>query len=392
MSIQTQPHKPANVVTFAFLLIAFFTGIASAFQLPTLSLFLSQEIQVSPLMVGIFYSINALLGIILSQLAAKFSDKQEDRRKMILFCCVIAALGCLIFALSRQYYILIFFGTFLLGLGAAANPQSFALAREYAESQQKETTMFTTIMRTQLSLAWIVGPPLAFSIALNWGFTYMYLVAGLAFLLCGVAVSSLIPKIQKARPLNTQVIQDSPRTHRKSTFYLFITCLLLWTCNSMYLINMPLYVIHELQLSEKLAGILMGTAAGLEIPVMLLASYLSQYLSKKQLMLTALLAGLLFYLGLIFAHQTWQLVTLQALNGIFIGIIATIGMVYFQDLMPNQAGSATTLFTNSAKMSWVIGGPIAGFIAQLWHYNSVFYIALGLVLTALYFLSKVKDV
>ena len=53
------------------------------------------------------------------------------------------------------------------------------------------------------------------------------------------------------------------------------------------------------------------------------------------------------------------------LNAIFIGITATIGMVYFQDLMPTKMGTATTLFSNAAKSSWIIGGPIAGIIAEI---------------------------
>ena len=36
---------------------------------------------------------------------------------------------------------------------------------------------------------------------------------------------------------------------------------------------MPLFIIDELHLPEKLAGIMMGTAAGLEIPTMLIAGY-----------------------------------------------------------------------------------------------------------------------
>jgi SET family sugar efflux transporter-like MFS transporter len=44
----------------------------------------------------------------------------------------------------------------------------------------------------------------------------------------------------------------------------------MWGTNSLY-INMPLFIIDELHLPEKLAGIMMGTAAGLEIPTMLIA-------------------------------------------------------------------------------------------------------------------------
>ncbi|OOF58193.1 MFS transporter [Rodentibacter myodis] len=386
--IKKQPY-PQNLVAFNFLLIAFLTGIASAFQTPTLSLFLSQEIQVSPFFVGLFYSVNATIGIILSQILAKYSDRQEDRRKIMIYCCLIAVVGCLLFAYNRHYTVLILLGTTLLGLGSAANPQSFALAREYTESANKEAVMFSTIMRTQISLAWIVGPPLSFFIALNWGFDYMYLVAGSAFLLCA-GVSRLLPKIPRQSAVKKSDVLATPP--RKSVMYLFIANLLLWTCNSMYLINMPLFVIHELHLSKELAGTLMGTAAGLEIPVMLIAGYLTQYFTKKKLIAFALFAGFVFYLAMLFATQTWQLVALQLLNAIFIGIVATLGMVYFQDLMPTQMGSATTLFSNAAKASWVIGGPLAGIIAEIWHYNSVFYVATVFILISLFCLKKVKSV
>lgn len=381
---------PQNLIAFNFLLIAFLTGIASAFQTPTLSLFLSQEINASPFFVGLFYSANAIIGIILSQILAKYSDRHDDRRKIMIYCCLIAVAGCLLFAYNRNYYVLILLGTTLLGLGSASNPQSFALAREYAESNGKEAVMFTTIMRTQISLAWIVGPPLSFFIALNWGFDYMYLVAGSAFLLCA-GVSRLLPKISPQRAAQKlQVLANT--APRQSVIYLFIANLLLWTCNSMYLINMPLFVINELHLDKELAGTLMGTAAGLEIPVMIIAGYLTQYFGKKSLMLLAMFSGFIFYIGMLFATQTWQLLILQGFNAVLIGIVATIGMLYFQDLMPNQMGSATTLFSNAAKASWIIGGPIAGAIAEIWHYHSVFYLAVVLILVSIGCLNQVKSV
>jgi len=347
MFVQQQNSTPSNIVAFNFLLIAFLTGIASAFQTPTLSLYLSQEIQVSPFFVGLFYSVNAIIGIILSQILAKYSDKQDDRRKVMIVCCLIAVLGCLIFAYSRNYYVLIIIGTTLLGLGSSANPQSFALAREYAESSHREAVMFTTIMRTQISLAWIVGPPLSFFIALNWGFDYMYLVAGSAFLLCA-GVSKLLPKIPRQSAVKNQEILDNTPP-RRSVIYLFI-------------------------------------------PVMIFAGYLTKYFSKKRLMMIALVSGLAFYSSLLFSDQTWQLIGLQMLNAIFIGITATIGMVYFQDLMPTKMGTATTLFSNAAKSSWIIGGPIAGIIAEIWHYNSVFYVAVALIFISVGCMWKVKSV
>lgn len=389
--MNTHIEKPTNVVAFAFLLIAFLTGIASSFQQPTLSLFLTEEIKVSPIMMGYFYALNAIIGIVLSQILAKYSDKLPDRRHVILFCCILATSGCLVFAYNRNYYVLLIIGTALLGLGSASNPQSFAMAREYADSTGKDSVMFSTIMRTQISLAWIVGPPLSFSVALNWGFDWMYLIAASAFLFSALITTTLLPKISRKTQLSASTLQ-APSTYRKSVAYLFAMIFLVFTCNSMYLINMPLYIIHELNLDPQLAGILMGTAAGLEIPIMILGGYLTKYFSKKSLVFSAILAGFVFYLGLLFIHTAWQLIIWQMFNAIFIGIMATLGMVYFQDLMPNQAGVATTLFSNAAKLSWVSGGILAGFISQSWHYNGVFYLSLMALTVGIYCLYKVRSV
>ena len=57
----------------AFLIIAFLTGIAGALQTPTLSLFLTSQVHVSPFMVGIFFTGSAVIGIFVSQLLASVS-------------------------------------------------------------------------------------------------------------------------------------------------------------------------------------------------------------------------------------------------------------------------------------------------------------------------------
>ena len=93
---------------------------------------------------------------------------------------------------------------------------------------------------------------------------------------------------------------------------------------------MPLFIIDELHLPEKLAGIMMGTAAGLEIPTMLIAGYYAKRFGKRFLMRIAAVAGLLFYVGMLTVHTPALLLALQLLNAIYIGILAGIGMLYFR--------------------------------------------------------------
>ncbi len=383
--------KSFDLTSTAFLIVAFLTGIAGALQTPTLSIFLTDEVHARPAMVGFFFTGSAVIGIQVSQFLAGRSDKRGDRKSLIVFCCLLGVLACTLFAWNRNYFVLLFVGVFLSSFGSTANPQMFALAREHADKTGREAVMFSSFLRAQVSLAWVIGPPLAYALAMGFSFTVMYLSAAVAFIVCGVMVWLFLPSMQKELPLATGTI-EAPRRNRHDTLLLFVICTLMWGSNSLYIINMPLFIINELHLPEKLAGVMMGTAAGLEIPTMLIAGYFAKRLGKRFLMRVAAVGGVCFYAGMLMAHSPVILLGLQLLNAIFIGILGGIGMLYFQDLMPGQAGSATTLYTNTSRVGWIIAGSVAGIVAEIWNYHAVFWFAMVMIIATLFCLLRIKDV
>ncbi|HAH6361353.1 TPA: sugar efflux transporter SetB [Escherichia coli] len=383
--------KSFDLTSTAFLIVAFLTGIAGALQTPTLSIFLTDEVHARPAMVGFFFTGSAVIGILVSQFLAGRSDKRGDRKSLIVFCCLLGVLACTLFAWNRNYFVLLFVGVFLSSFGSTANPQMFALAREHADKTGREAVMFSSFLRAQVSLAWVIGPPLDYALAMGFSFTVMYLSAAVAFIVCGVMVWLFLPSMQKELPLATGTV-EAPRRNRRDTLLLFVICTLMWGSNSLYIINMPLFIINELHLPEKLAGVMMGTAAGLEIPTMLIAGYFAKRLGKRFLMRVAAVGGVCFYAGMLMAHSPVILLGLQLLNAIFIGILGGIGMLYFQDLMPGQAGSATTLYTNTSRVGWIIAGSVAGIVAEIWNYHAVFWFAMVMIIATLFCLLRIKDV
>ncbi|MDZ6529401.1 sugar efflux transporter SetB [Escherichia coli] len=383
--------KSFDLTSTAFLIVAFLTGIAGALQTPTLSIFLTDEVHARPAMVGFFFTGSAVIGILVSQFLAGRSDKRGDRKSLIVFCCLLGVLACTLFAWNRNYFVLLFVGVFLSSFGSTANPQMFALAREHADKTGREAVMFSSFLRAQVSLAWVIGPPLAYALAMGFSFTVMYLSAAVAFIVCGVMVWLFLPSMQKELPLATGTV-EAPRRNRRDTLLLFVICTLMWGSNSLYIINMPLFIINELHLPEKLAGVMMGAAAGLEIPTMLIAGYFAKRLGKRFLMRVAAVGGVCFYAGMLMAHSPVILLGLQLLNAIFIGILGGIGMLYFQDLMPGQAGSATTLYTNTSRVGWIIAGSVAGIVAEIWNYHAVFWFAMVMIIATLFCLLRIKDV
>ncbi|ENV3084257.1 sugar efflux transporter SetA [Escherichia coli] len=381
-----------NGVYAAFILVAFMMGVAGALQAPTLSLFLSREVGAQPFWIGLFYTVNAIAGIGVSLWLAKRSDSQGDRRKLIIFCCLMAIGNALLFAFNRHYLTLITCGVLLASLANTAMPQLFALAREYADNSAREVVMFSSVMRAQLSLAWVIGPPLAFMLALNYGFTVMFSIAAGIFTLSLVLIAFMLPSVARVELPSENALSMQGGWQDSNVRMLFVASTLMWTCNTMYIIDMPLWISSELGLPDKLAGFLMGTAAGLEIPAMILAGYYVKRYGKRRMMVIAVAAGVLFYTGLIFFHSRMALMTLQLFNAVFIGIVAGIGMLWFQDLMPGRAGAATTLFTNSISTGVILAGVIQGAIAQSWGHFAVYWVIAVISVVALFLTAKVKDV
>ncbi len=381
-----------NGVYAAFMLVAFMMGVAGALQAPTLSLFLSREVGAQPFWIGLFYTVNAIAGIGVSLWLAKRSDSQGDRRKLIIFCCLMAIGNALLFAFNRHYLTLITCGVLLASLANTAMPQLFALAREYADNSAREVVMFSSVMRAQLSLAWVIGPPLAFMLALNYGFTVMFSIAAGIFTLSLVLIAFMLPSVARVELPSENALSMQGGWQDSNVRMLFVASTLMWTCNTMYIIDMPLWISSELGLPDKLAGFLMGTAAGLEIPAMILAGYYVKRYGKRRMMVIAVAAGVLFYTGLILFHSRLALMTLQLFNAVFIGIVAGIGMLWFQDLMPGRAGAATTLFTNSISTGVILAGVIQGAIAQSWGHFAVYWVIAVISVIALFLTAEVKDV
>ncbi|WP_370579586.1 sugar efflux transporter [Snodgrassella alvi] len=372
--------QKAYIILGSFLVAAFIIGIAGALQAPTLSRYLAEDVKVNPYQVGLFYSINAVAGIVISFLLAQYSDNKGVRRNIILFCCLMGIGNCITFAFSRQYFILVTVGIFFSAFTSAAMPQIFASAREYTDKTGRNVVVFNGILRAQLSLAWVIGPPLSFALAVNYGFTIMYLSAAAMFFVAMLIVFLCFPVIKRPASITKKQEPKEKIFNNPNVILLFIASISMGTANMMYLIDMPLYIDDILPGSPSLPGHLMGIAAAIEIPAMLIASMLVPRFGNKNLICFAVICGIIFYIGMVFTQNEWMLIGLQFFNGLFIGIIASIGLIYFQDLLPKRTGIASTLFNNCISSSIILAGMLQGVISANFGHQSIYTISLAMVI------------
>ncbi len=377
---------------YIFMLLTFLTGCAPGTYLPLLSLFLTERLHAAPFEVGLYFTAQAVLGIVISQLLARFSDGRLSRVRLVQTGAFFGLLAALALVFVRDYWILLCTAPVCMSVSFVCTPQIFAAGREYGISRYGDAVMFTSVMRTFFSLAWVVAPVLSYWLATSFGYEYVFAGTAGIFLTTITMAGLFLPDTKDEALKNGAAAGVS--VFNRDTLILFLSVTAMWLTNNLYIISMPVYVKNELMLNPYLPSYMMAVAAFLEIPVMLISGRVARSFGIKRLMYLSGLAGTLFYGSLLALPSDSELgfILAQVFNAVYIGILAGMGMIYFQELLPRVPGQATTLFNNCAATGAILAGPALSVAAGITgHYGSAFGILMFLTALAAILLIFVRD-
>lgn len=376
--------SPACFATYA---ASFSVGALYALVVPTLSLHLAQAYQVSAWWIGVFFIGKALASVFFAQLIARRSDRLKDRRPLIAAAMAAGGISCFLFAAASSFNQMLLIATSVFGLSFSANAQLMAQTREFADAQlpANQATLFNSIVRACIAVAWIAGPPLGFILLSQLGFKLQCTIVGSAYFATALLCLFVLPKTGK---VHNPTPAKAPRQPLGRTLTGGIIAFsLMFGCNASYQIALPLMIRDKLQADPGLAGFMMGTAALLEIPLMILAGWLGGRIPLLPLIRIGAGAAVVLYLGIWQANAVWQLFVLQLFNAVFIGFIAGLGMTWFQNLLPGQAGLSSSYFSNANGLGEITGYLIIALVAQRIGYGDMYgftglvaLVALGVLL------------
>lgn len=385
-------------VALGIYLLFFIVGIVGALVLPTFSLFLAKEIGVRPLLVGLVFGGIALASIAYNHWIGHWSDKLADRRPLVASFCVLGAVSCVVFALSRNYWLVAVTAIFLFSLSMVSFAQIMAYSLDYAEAEipPERIPLFNAIMRAQIAFAWVAGPPAGFLLATYYSFSLSYSVAAGLYLLVGIVSFKLLPRLPKKVPHvdhTGEQVMLPPLTPaiKQSLWFCVVAFSLMWGVNNAYLISLPIHLKDNLHIDAQWMGWVMGTTAALEVPFMLLAGHYASRFRLVNLIRCAGVAALFLYLGVYVATDLWHLFVLQISNAIFIGLLAGVGVSVIQELMPGRSGGASALYTNTTHMGNLFSSLLVGIVADYFGYHQVFIVNVVLVILAIWAFGKVRS-
>ncbi|MEV6243374.1 sugar efflux transporter [Lentzea sp. NPDC051838] len=351
-------------------------GVSMAFAMPFGSLFLTSEIKVSPLQLSVFLIASPLASVVASTIMGKLSDGRVQRRYMLVAGGVAGAIGYGLFAVLRDYWLLLGTSVVFVAITSSLLPQLFAYGRQVSQGP----SMVVSILRTLLSVAWVAGPPLAALVVSTIGWVGLF--GASAALQLGVAVLAILLPVPEAEP-EAPVVEEVG--HSRAGFS-FVVAAFTFLQGSVALAvsGLPLFVTTNLQGTAGDAGLAMGLCAALEIPMMLWFGSLANRMSQHKLVVIGAAISLSYHGLMVFAHAVWQVMALQLLHATVISLIMGVGITYFQSLDPERPGHATTMFSNTQIVGGMVAGALLGVAAQFgyrWVYGfSLTMCVLGLVL------------
>ncbi|NNC11102.1 MFS transporter [Planctomonas sp. JC2975] len=360
---------------------AWFWALQFAVLNPLLALMLVALYDATPAQVGLTLGAYNTGGFIASLLIPSIADRTGDYLRPLVICGMCGVAMVIVLAAATSLPVALVALVLLGGPPGVGSTLLFAQLRHDGASPAR-------VIRTRaiVSFAWVIGPVLATACTGVFGnASALWLLAGIG--LVNVATAVLLLRSRRSRVgepgsrVSPPPLLEQLRGWRR--WGVVVAFLLLQVTNIATVTVTALFVTSQLHAPMLWAGVVLGAAALLEIPALLLIGRLHTHVSARTLILISCVAGVAYYSLATITRAPWQLVALQPLNAWFFATVAGVGLTVFQDVFPSP-GLASGLFTNTRRAGAVLSGLlIAALVAFPNPYAAVYAAAAIVVLLVL---------
>lgn len=333
-------------------------------------------------------TVTSLISIFIATLLAKWSDIRFSRKHILMAAGIAGCIGYLGNAFIREVWALFLIASIFLGISSISFSQLFAHARDLLDRSDidaEHVPFFMNVFRLFFALSWTVGPALAALIMQHYSFRGTFLVAAFLFLMLVIVVAGGVP----ALPPTQKSILAAARTPFLTVFRLpgilahFLAFVLFFSCSTMGMMNLPLLILNTLNGRESDVGIAYSLAPIFEIPFMFYLGFLAIKMPTAKLIRGAVGLAILYYLGLSLIRTPWQVFPLQAVSAAIVAVTSGVAITFFQDLLPDQPGSSTNLYSNAMRIGAILGYLLFGFISSNFGFRMVFTVCSAFCAVAL---------
>jgi SET family sugar efflux transporter-like MFS transporter len=357
-------------------------GLGFSFVSPFLSLWGTQEVGLSPAQFGLFMTATSLSALFVTTALARWSDSHLARKTVLLIGAGGGVLGYSGYALVRDPRALLLIGTTVLALAAICFSQLFAHVRDRFVARGVEgvpPTFLMSVVRVCFSIAWMAGPSVGAAVMVLTGFRGLFLGAAGLFGVFLAGVCWFVPHEARPAHVRTAVRESVWRVvTRGDVLAMFLAILLILAAHTINLLNLPLFLTDDLAGKGRDVGIAFGIGPAAEVPLMLWFGLLAARGHGLGLIRFGAAMTIGYFLLLPWAHAPWQVFPIQILHGLSFAVISNVGILFFQELVPGQAGLATAIYANATNLGALLGYFAFGALARPLGHRGLFFVSAAL--------------
>lgn len=372
-------------------------GMGIAITVPYLVLFATNDLGMTSSQYGLLLALAAISQFIVNTIVGRFSDTRNINRKLIIVAALfMGAVSFSIYFYIHEIWIFIAMYAIFQGCFAPAMPQMYASARESinASASKNKAKFANAVLRSMFSFGFLFGPLIgALLLSANgysglFGGTITIIIFTLllqVFFFKDIKTEQTVSDVNHVEAAAPNMLKD------KVLLVPFLAFILLHIGQWMYTLNMPLFVTNYLNEPEGFVGGLASLCAGLEVPFMVLLGILSAKLTTRTLLILGGLFGGLFYFSIGVFESLVMMFVGQVFLAIFLAILLGLGISYFQDILPDFPGYASTLFANAMVIGQLCGNLLGGIMSQWVGLGNVFYVSAASIFVGMILIFFTKD-
>jgi MFS transporter, SET family, sugar efflux transporter len=387
-SLLRRPH-------FAGLLASTFAlGLAFSFFAPYLSLWGTTRVGLTPRQFSLFMTAATLSAICVGTWLGRKSDQGVPRRRLLLAGGAAGAVGFSAYAFIIQPWILTLVATTFVALAAICFSQLFAHTREYygGGSESTDAALVMSVVRVTFSVAWTAGPAVGAAVLTHFDFEGLFGATAALYALFAAGVWFFVPKFNAGVTTPGKPARTAPAQwwRRKGLIYCFVAFVAIFAAHALNMMNLSLYVTNTLGGSAKELGFALCVGPIAEIPLMLWFGQVAARRGSLWLIHIGVAVTAVYFVLLGAATDLWQVYPIQILSGMSFAILTNVAITFFQDLLPGEMGTATTVYSNAGHVGNLTGYFSFGVLLESWGSRGVLFTCAAICAASFLLLCAVK--
>lgn len=360
--------RPPRQGGLIFLLLV--TGsICMSSLIPVMGFFIIEGLGEPAWKVGFYTGIALPLSMLINRWFGEKLDQGVRVRRLLLVSVSAFICFCMVLASIPSFVLLVLLGAPLMSIANGSSSTTFTYGRLYAEQAGFDITRTNSWLRMGISLAWMIGPALAYVLIDQFGFMVTFAVSGAAGVLWLLLCFSCVPA-DYAGPQRSREKDKAEKTDW-GMLLAALCCLFFAVSNTLFVSAMPLFFIREAALPGYAPGLSLSIKCFLEIFAIFASARLAQRFGVRGVIYAAAIAGTVTMVLFTQVSSVVGVVSYAALEGLYYGLFAGVAITFVQSFAPEKPGRATAIYMNSLFMGGMIGSVSMGFIATAFDFRTV---------------------